>query len=37
MKTIGPAYKKLLDLLDALVQQHKQLEAGRRVSLLIRL
>jgi hypothetical protein len=33
MKTIGPAYKKLLDLLDALVQQHKQLEAGRRVSL----
>lgn len=33
MDTIGPAYEKLLELLDALVEQHKQLEAGRRISL----
>lgn len=32
-ETIGPTYDALIKLLDALVEQHKQLEAGRRVSL----
>ncbi|UYN96088.1 MAG: hypothetical protein KIT25_03850 [Enhydrobacter sp.] len=31
--TIGPTYDALLKLLDSMVEQHKQLEAGRRISL----
>ncbi len=33
VETIGPTYDALLKLLDALVEQHRQLEAGRAVSL----
>lgn len=33
VESIGPTYDTLLKLLDALVEQHRQLEAGRQVSL----